>query len=32
MNKLKVLGLFFAICNLAFSKETVLIPMIMEAI
>ena len=26
MNKLKVLILFFAICNLAFSEETVLVP------
>ena len=26
MNKLKALGLFFAICNLAFSEETVLVP------
>ena len=26
MNKFKILGLFFAICNLAFSEETVLVP------
>ena len=26
MNKWKILGLFFAICNLAFSEETVLVP------
>ena len=26
MKKLKALGLFFAICNLAFSEETVLVP------
>ena len=33
MNKLKVLVLFFTICNLAFSEETVLVPTkTMEAI
>ena len=26
MNKFKILELFFAICNLAFSEETVLVP------
>lgn len=27
MNKLKLLGLFFAVCNLAFTEDTVLVPM-----